>query len=668
MKLSDGKYRLPIKWAAKSENGMYGPTHVAFNAGVQIVGQRKNKYVPLIWADEIDTVAVMKLIEEKKVITRSGENRAAMAITILADLPYQLTADSICGRIPFTFSGPSCQVDKKDFLAINTTNGYNLNMDGVRTLYVGSDKDFTLDFSWNGGTPSVENFMGHVRLLSSNIIKYAYFQWNVPEDKYWEFQEAIPDSLSVLPATGASVVSVVRTNRPWSMIYRHEDGVRDTVSSIKNATEVQSLYMGIPDNTDLTSKNILVDIYSENELMLTLRYTQSAASGSFAVDSIVPAPNSELEAGAQIITAYVTTTMDWWISYEGTKYNFLASDSSGEVSIPANPNPNNRSIVITVGYGTTLVNTYTYTQKFSEELTYVDNDMPTFIPVGGGSYTFTFSGSYQGNLQVRAMLGTEILVTGSTTTNRLPTLTIPNNYSSLNTRELTFEYKKGNNPWTAFDTPETRTQEAAQITPAVLPTASIPREGGAVSGLFTGTYTGTVDMAVREGDILVVSGTGNTPGSVNLVIPALTGNSDRELTFYYKAGNMDWTPMGSRIQVAGTLTFGSVTPAGNIPADGGTYSCSASGTYPGNVTLRARTGTDTTLATQTSTVPVIFSLNIPVNPDTSERTVVFEYSKDGISWITVDTRIQTNDIKIDGGDNEVEDFENGGTINGGKEL
>lgn len=676
IQLSGGHYELPIKWAGKLKEGMFGPISSAFVAGVQITSGEESKYIPLVWADEVDTLEIIKRAEEQNVMTRNGSTIANDIIELLDPLPFQLDADT-CGNIRYTSTMPAVLLQKQEFDALINDNNFKIDKNSYRSMYSGTSGSVDLRWEQKDGKsdPPSFSFMGHFKLTpaGTSIGKFVYFQYKVPVPKEWEFIECIPDSLSMLPATGATVVAIANTNRQWKIVYRKEDGTVIESKSQGAASGEQSLLIRIPDNTSLVSRNILVDVYSEDEIDRTLRFTQQATEGSFAIVSVAPKPeDGELSAVEQNIKVTVDTARDWWISYGGKKENFLANQNEGEVTIPANDGTTPRSIVVTVGYDNTLVGTYTYTQGIGNELEYDDSDMPTRIPVDGGTYTFNFIGTYVGNLQVRAVLenGT-IVATSPSTTNKQPVLTIPNNYGSQKDLNLKFEFKKGSEEWAPLN--ETRVQDKATFAFDVLPTIDIPREGATITGSFTGTFRSSITMKAvyikAENDsITLAEKEGSTPGNVNLPIPRLDGTEDREIEFFYSLDNgTTWTTMGKRTQVAGTIVVGTVTPAGNIPAEGKTYSCSFSGTYPAEVNFRARTG-DTELDSQKGKLPIVFSLNIPANPTSGQREVVFEYSKDGNTWILVETRVQTSNIPVDGGDNEVGDFDKEGDINGGAEL
>lgn len=673
--LANGKYRLPIKWIKKSNEGTYGPAYTAFCAGVRILDGEQNKYVPLIWADEVDTVKVMKYIEGMQVKTRAGETEeyAVNEITICAEMPIQLDKDT-CGVIPFSFPPTlgTCMTDYTDFEYINGQEGYGMDLSGIELYYFDAEPAVNIiPLKWGDtGAPTNKNVMGHIRISSmSGFDKYAYFQYNVPKEKVWEYIETKPDTLSTLPATRASVIAIANTNYPWSLQFKNEDGTIDTVRSVKSAEGEQSLIMRIPDNKDLAIKNVIIDVFSEDTLKLHLKFTQSAASGSFAIDSVVPAITEKLDGMGEKVYVHVTTSRNWWIEYNGDRHPFTTDDKVGFIDIPQNPAYQNRDIVINVGYENTVVGTYRYTQAFASELKYMGCSMPDSIPVQGNTYAFHFGGAYQGSLQLQALVDNEVIVVGASSLSKDLTLVIPSNSLNLNTRTVKIQYKKGDENWQ--DLGEERGQKAAEIIPSILPTTDIPREGATYAGMFSGSYTGTVFMEVRDKDGNVVdNGQSQVPGTVNVVIGVWTGTDDRKLSFYYKAGTQDWKLMGERTQVTGTVNVGIITPPGNIPSGGKPYNCMFTGTYPDDITFRAADKDGNTIASQTGRMPLTFTINIPANESKDTREVYFQYRKKNGVWINIESmpRMQTSDIKINGGGNTVGGYGEEDKIEGGAEL
>lgn len=664
LKLENGKAQLPIKWASQLKDGNYGPMTSAYSAGVLITAGNNKKYVPLIWADEVDTVKVMEYIQ---INTRAGQVAMPTAEELFkfhSPNPLSLHVDT-CGDIRIEHRG-RCYVDYSGFEEDSDYDKYHLDLSGIASQYF--EGITTLPVRWTQEGASELEFMGYIKLFTNmGITKFAYIQYTKPVPKQWEFIKCIPDSLSILPAKGAIIVAVAETNCAWSVKYYNDDG--DDIEADNPAGELreQSLSLIIPDNNNLERRNIHVDVFKEGALERRLRYTQSGSEGIFAIKSVSPAVGTHLKVAKDTVKVQVETSRNWWIRLGGTKYDILANNSEGKIAIPENTSSSTREIVVTVGYDDTLVETYVYTQDFGSELVYDRWDETDEIPVDGGTYAFHFSGSYVGNLQIRALVGDKVIVTGPVTPGKDPTITIPNNYMSIETRYWTFEYN-GPDGWKKIEGVTVK-QLGATITYEILPTTAIPREGNITSGIFSGTYRGTIKMKAESGDELLKENNGNCPGTISLEIPAMadTATVDRTVKFSYSYdGGNTWVYMGTRTQLVGSLTVGTIMPDDvTIPAGGKEYDCSFTGTYSGNIIFRARVG-DRELVRETGKAPVLIKLLIPKNEDNEKRTVVFEYSKDnGKTWTYIDDKDQTFDIKIDSGDNNVGDFEDKGDITGG---
>lgn len=93
---------------------------------------------------------------------------------------------------------------------------------------------------------------------------------------------------------------------------------------------------------------------------------------------------------------------------------------------------------------------------------------------------------------------------------------------------------------------------------------------------------------------------------------------------------------------AGDLQAGSMVPTGNIPDEGGAYYCNFTGTYTGQVMLRATKG-GVELARSSgnkSGASLLLNVSVPVITGSSQATISFEYSKDGVTWILIESRTQ----------------------------
>lgn len=80
------------------------------------------------------------------------------------------------------------------------------------------------------------------------------------------------------------------------------------------------------------------------------------------------------------------------------------------------------------------------------------------IPFVGGLYTFTFEGNYTGAVQVRCLINGSVVNTGNAVMNKQPHVTVPRN-NTLNTRNVTFQYKRADGNWENLPTSENRIQK-----------------------------------------------------------------------------------------------------------------------------------------------------------------------------------------------------------------
>lgn len=658
--LERGTGKLPIRWINRQESGCYGPQDMRYEAGVLITSGENSQYVPLFWADEIDST----LVNNSLMTRATGEDLPPTKAIIVDPILLQLDKDT-CGTFTVEFNSISLVIDQEPLLKLEE-NGVVLNLDKdaiPRILRRGQTK---IPLKWDGNGAPDETFAAHLILKSGSITSYAYMQYVALEAPYWEFVSTIPkDDTTLIEAVDGYVIVNVKTNRKWSI-----ESDQAEVSPVESPDFVdgsQSLVLKIKDNPDPVNKEIIITVKSNvpdpanpgknYEEKITLK--QKPGEGVFKVDKIDPADMSVIASEGQKMTVDVTTSRNWWIMLDGTQSKFFSTDASGSIDIPANTGTTTKTIHVTVGYDDVIAETITYTQPASDDIVYESSNLPAVIPVEGGTYTFTFVGNYSGSLQVRALQGDTILVTGAAATNKQPTVTVPSNSKTTNPRSIRFEYRLGLGEWRKDMADTDRLQEGGMIVSKVLPTGDIPAEGGPYSCIFTGSYTGDIILRA-EVDGQFIQQKGTCPGAIDVDIPALTGSADRQVPFSYSTdGGVTWEDIATKTQAVGTLRYGSITPAGDIPATGGDYSCTFTGTYTGTVYFRAKAG-DNVLDTKSGLNPASLTLAIPKNELTSDLEVAFEYSKDGTTWTEMERRTQKSNVKVDPTDPSAGEFENGG--------
>lgn len=261
----------------------------------------------------------------------------------------------------------------------------------------------------------------------------------------------------------------------------------------------------------------------------------------------------------------------------------------------------------------------------------VDPDLSLPIHVNGQTMRVTFSGYWTGpGIPVRAtVVGGEELASGIAAcyvgNTGSAMLEIPKNEGGAE-RQIEFAYEwKGE--WNVIGI---GTQAGYGVTGGtVTPEGDIPGQGGDYVVTLNGAWEDFVKVRAWDGSKSLVNVTVLTPGAdVNFTVPANESFDSRTVTFQYQWGD-DWITIGEpRTQASGaSISSATVTPAGDIPAEGKTYSLTLTGTIPSaGVEVRAQSG-GTTLVTGTviaSGTPI--EMSIPANRQGAARTVIFEYN------------------------------------------
>ena len=262
------------------------------------------------------------------------------------------------------------------------------------------------------------------------------------------------------------------------------------------------------------------------------------------------------------------------------------------------------------------------------------------IPAEGKAYSLTLTGLLPDEgVQVRAQSGGTALATGKVTASGTAvSLAVPAN-ASYTSRTVAFEYL-WNGTWTKIG--DSRTQAGYSVSNATHNAPStIPGQGGSYNVTLTGYLPSNVAVRAQSGGTAIVSGTVTKSGTaVLLTVPGNLSYDNRSVTFEYN-WNGTWTKIGAACSQQGWhVTNASVSPAGDIPAAGGTYTVTLTGW--GGYQVRAMSGS-TELVTKTDYTEVAnysATLEIPANPSTATtRSVTFEYRIKG-TWTAIDTRTQ----------------------------
>ena len=267
------------------------------------------------------------------------------------------------------------------------------------------------------------------------------------------------------------------------------------------------------------------------------------------------------------------------------------------------------------------------------------------IPVEGKAVSLTLTGTLPSEgVVVRANISGADPVTGMVTASGTAVeLAVPANDTGA-ARTVTFEYL-WNGTWIQIG--DSRTQQGYNVTTATHNApATIPGQGATYNVTLTGALPSSVDVRASSGGTALITKQVTASGTaVQLAVPANKSYSSRTVTFEYKWGN-EWKRIQAACSQQGyNVTATSVTPAGDIPGAGGTYTVKFTGW--GGYKIRAVSG-NTELVVKNDYEEVVnysASIAIPAFTQKEARSVTFQYSQEG-EWKSIETRTQVIQMGI----------------------
>lgn len=342
---------------------------------------------------------------------------------------------------------------------------------------------------------------------------------------------------------------------------------------------------------------------------------------------VLPAGGVQVRAFANGVLAQATVT---------------ASGAGAELTLPANTGLSNRTVAFQYLWNGTWTNIENRKQWPTPRITGTSVNPKGDIPYTGDRYTITLDGALpQEGVEIRATSGGVQLpgATGRVTTAGTGvTLTVPANSGSTS-RNVVFEYK-WNGVWTTMDD-RTQWPTPAVTQATVSPAGNIPGEGKSYTVTISGVMPqGGIPVRAYTGGSAVASATVTASGSgVTLNVPANNSTTaNRTVAFQYQL-NGTWMNIENRTQLPKpNITSATVSPAGNIPYGGGTYTVTLNGLLPaGGVQVKAiGNGTSTGLIMSSGHG---VSLNVPRNDDAATKTITFQYLWQG-TWVTIERKTQ----------------------------
>ena len=442
-----------------------------------------------------------------------------------------------------------------------------------------------------------------------------------------------------IPRAGTTVKATLSSNAAWS--FAADPGTSASQQADDYAS--RSLEVSIPVNDTWSPRTVkVVARYGENTKEWS--YTQPGMS----IDGIMisPDPGDGIPGGGIIYTVSVTGdcgTVPVRALSDGEELarTYTSSDKPGELKVPANASHTDRIVVFQYQENGVWKNFDRGTQAVGYNVTSATVTPAGDIPGSGGRYTVTLSGLLPAEgVEIRASVDGNPVATGTiTASGRGVTLNVPANSSLTANRTVAFQYQ-WNGTWTTI---ESRTQlpEPRITTATVSPAGDIPYGGGDYTVTLTGVLpAGGVQVRAFSGGTLVQATVVSSGEGKKLTIPVNSGASNRTVTFQY-LWNGAWKLIENRTQLpTPRITSTSVSPSGDIPYTGGTYTVTLNGVLPAEgVEIRAASG-GTTLGTGLATkAGTGATLTVPANSGSTSREVVFEYKWNGV-WTMVDSRTQ----------------------------
>lgn len=657
--VENGKAHLTIKWNNCLRSHHHGPDNLAFEAGVIISTEDKAKYVRLLWADAIDSLYFAQNPVVMDTPQSSYPEPKALIVT-----PLVLNLQEVIGGSIMVSSGngTGSAVDLSEITA-----DMNINMEGVipDPLSPGVVKDGGfLVFQWTAVGPPLFSFTVPIYIENNKKIFTAYITYkhkDVPPP-FFQLISALPNANGVISAKNGYVMVTVETNKAWSIVSDCSDEVIEDSDESGLKTRAQMIH--ILDNPNPNRRLVHVIIKSQGVPKDTIDVFQLgteeiAGLNYFKNNMPTPLPKVGGEytftfVGVNPGTVQVQALIDG-VSSVGTAVAGLEA----KVTVPENQSATDRNVTFqfkVTGGGWTPLPIQTNRVQLGtnggevDALTYVDSNLPAGnIPQLGDTYTFNFKGTYKGRLRIRASVnGT--WYTGDMSSTLSASVNIPTN-NTPNVLPVKFQYRAFDavpSQWIYFPDETKRNQDAKTITGTVTPGALTPNTdvsewGTTYSCTFTGDFTGDIIMrAVTGENEELVRNTGKVNGKISVAVPQLNG-ANRKVTFQYSIdGGATWNDLGTKQQINETLSFTQISPSGDIPVEGGTYTVTLVGTYSRTVTIRAREGSSSgpIVVEETSKLDKVnangehfheFKLVIPRNTTGSARAIGFSYKREDLA-------------------------------------
>lgn len=274
LSVPSGMCELPLKWVKRMSNGSFGPADMAYEGGLIISAEGYSRYIPVYWADEIDSVEISQKLREIHTRAQRGNGDASYAAVVytLELSPQLLELDKDTCGITYVQSSPEGPVfvDMVDMInTIKVTENYNLDLSDIGILNGGAGQ---IPFKWVDGKASTESFMGHIKLTKGGLTKYAYFRYEAPAAKEWLFIKSVPADGGYIDAVNGTVEVTVRSNRKWNV--SSSLAIHSPISSPDKVEGEQTIKLEIQDNSSTIDRPVTVIVKNVEGDEIQLNFLQ----------------------------------------------------------------------------------------------------------------------------------------------------------------------------------------------------------------------------------------------------------------------------------------------------------------------------------------------------------------------------------------------------------
>lgn len=451
-------------------------------------------------------------------------------------------------------------------------------------------------------------------------------------------EPAVTPAPGNIPRAGTTVKATLSSNAAWNLAATPGT----SASQQADVYASRSLEVSVPSNETWSTRTVKVMAqYGEN----TKEWSYTQPGMSIDGITILPNPGDGIPGGGATYTVRATgdcgmVPVRALSDGEELARTYASSDKPGELKVPVNGSHTDRIVVFQYQENGVWKNFDRGMQAPGYSITSATVTPAGDIPGSGGRYTVTLSGLLPAEgVEIRASVDGSTIVAGKVTASgRGETLSIPANDGDSE-RTVAIEYL-WNGTWTTIES-RTQLSEPRITTATVSPAGNIPYGGGDYTVTLTGVLPeGGVQVRAFSGGTLVQATVVSSGASAVLSLPANSSLSNRTVAFQY-LWNGTWTNIENRTQLpTPQITSSTVSPSGDIPYTGGTYTVTLNGALPAEgVEVRATSG-GTTLGTGLATkAGTGATLTVPVNSGSTSRNVVFEYKWNGV-WTVMDDRMQ----------------------------